>query len=120
VHDPIAREAPVTEERYTPEYHHTPELHAAVRFIRSLREGDRVVVTHGMGPVVMTVMRTAHRPEIPDAPYESIGVVVATGHGYVLRVPAQSLVDRFTTDPHKGRTAPDDRVSMRRAYPADA
>lgn len=94
---------------------HTPELHDAVRFIRSLGYGDRVVVTHGMAPVVMRVMRTAFRPWGTDAPYESVSVIVTTDHGYVLRVPAQALVDRFTTCPDTGVTRPADRVHMRRA-----
>lgn len=98
-----------------PELAHTPELHDAVRFIRSLREGESVVVTHGMAPVVMRVMRTAFRPWGTDAPYESISVVVGTDHGYVLRVPAQALVDRFTACPNTGVTGRSDRVYMRRA-----
>lgn len=94
---------------------YTPEIHDAVRFIRSLREGESVVVTHAMAPVVMRVMRTAFRPWGTDAPYESVSVIVGTDHGYVLRVSAQALVDRFTTCPDTGVTGRSDRVYMRRA-----
>lgn len=82
----------------------TPELHHAVEFLRTLKRGDRVILTRTGRDLDMTVSRPAHLSDGAYGAYESTGVTLSLPNGYATRVEASSLVDQFTTDRVTGRT----------------
>jgi len=86
---------------------YTPELHAAVDFLRTLRQGDSVVVSQpGHPDLKMTVSRTAHLVDGAHGPYESTRVTVTTDKGYAFSVSAESMVERVTTNNHPRSRVP--------------